>query len=97
MFMLSWYLRGLFESDKHQRTKFSDLDPTNVADEILLDIIADLTGQSELEVVNEARREVQKTYPGFVWNFDEYFKDMKLRLHPLIRNELRRAFYLLQK
>lgn len=97
MFKLSWYLRGLFENEKHQRTKFADVDPITIADEILLDVIADLTGQSELQVINEAIKEIQKTNPKFVWNFDEYFKDMKLCLHPLIRDELRRAFYLLQE
>lgn len=96
MFKISWYLRGLFENETHQKTKFNGIDPSTITDDILLDIICDLTGMSELAVVEEAKKEIQKNHPGFSWSFDEYFNNLKLQLHPLIRDELRRAFYVLQ-
>ena len=93
--MFNWYLRGLFEGNKYQQKKYKHINPTTIEDSELLEIICEVTGMTEPQVINEALQEIRKRSPGFIWNFDEYFKQLKLQLHPLVRDELRRAYFVL--
>lgn len=93
--LYNWYLRGLFESKKYQREKFQNIDPTTFKDEELLEMICEITGLTEPEVVEQAKTHIRERNPEFEWNFGEYFRDMKFELHPAIRDELRRAHFVL--
>lgn len=95
--MYNWYLRGLFEPTHYHENKYKNIDPTRVPDSLLLEIICELTGLTEPEVINEASREIRTRMKTFEWNFDNYFKGHKFLLHPLIRKELCEAYYILQK
>ena len=93
--LYNWYLRGLFETEQHQRDKYRDIDPTSIPDQNLLEMICEITGMTEPQVVEHALVEIRKHRPGFIWSFEEYFKDLRLQLHPLVREELRRAYFVL--
>lgn len=93
----NWYIRGLFEPTKYHKEKFKGINPTTIPDQNLLEMICEITGMTELEVINQACDEIRERNVNFEWNFDEYFRGLQLQLHPKIREELRKAYFDLHK
>ncbi len=91
------YLRELFEPAKYHSDKYRNVKIENVADSFLLEIICELTGLSEPRVIEKACLEIQKHLPEFDWNFDNYFKNLRLKLHPLVKHELQQAYFTLHQ
>lgn len=94
--MHHWYVINLFETRAQEKNRFKGALPFSILDSELLNIICEITGLTELEVINKAVKEIQTYQPNFFWSFDNYFINFKCQLHPLVRHHLRLAFLELQ-